>query len=441
MNYEIVEIESIECLGEFNDEYVYDLEMEDKSHTFIANDILVHNTDSIFVGFKPAIDSCTWKNQIFNQEFLNNYDKDFIVINTDEITINNPNYKGFYTYEQVVNGEANLDVSTLLVHGLWVKDWTFNNAIKSFSGKKIYNWASELDFIHGLDHYRIEGYFKQCLEEHAESYGVENTQDFELERISESIINIAKKKYIQHVVFEDGIYYDRFKYIFPKGVELVRRSTPVFARDPERGIQKVLNYIFKNPESFNIADLIKLVKGIREEFELADIDDISMQSSVPKYDEYVENDTTSVEVGTGAYFTVKAAALYNYLLHNNEKYQTRYEFLKTGDKVKYYVCVNDKLPDLDLQYFAYLRDNHPLEFAPAVDYDTQFEKAMLSPINGIINALGMPEINKRLSVLNGLFDFNPEHHEQDINDAESFASGKLDDFSEDDLADLDDFDW
>lgn len=43
MNYTEVEIESVECIGEFKDEYVYDIGMK-KNHTFFANDILVHNS-------------------------------------------------------------------------------------------------------------------------------------------------------------------------------------------------------------------------------------------------------------------------------------------------------------------------------------------------------------------------------------------------------------
>lgn len=38
------EIESCTCIGNFDDEYVYDIEVEDDTHTFIANDILVHNS-------------------------------------------------------------------------------------------------------------------------------------------------------------------------------------------------------------------------------------------------------------------------------------------------------------------------------------------------------------------------------------------------------------
>ena len=151
--------------------------------------------------------------------------------------------------------------------------------IKLFNDKKIlWNWSNELDFIHGIDHFRIGEYFKDCLEAYASKFGVENKQDFELEKISESIINIAKKKYIQHIVYEDGIIHDRLTYLYPKGVELVRSSTPTFARDK---IVTIIKYLFSEPETFNIRELLKLVKNLRKEFDLCvpdKIDDISMQS-------------------------------------------------------------------------------------------------------------------------------------------------------------------
>lgn len=46
MEYEILDIESIECVGEFEDEYVYDIMMmDDATPYFFANDILVHNSN------------------------------------------------------------------------------------------------------------------------------------------------------------------------------------------------------------------------------------------------------------------------------------------------------------------------------------------------------------------------------------------------------------
>lgn len=43
-DYIIEDIDSIECLGPCTDDYVYDIEVDDDTHTFIANDILVHNS-------------------------------------------------------------------------------------------------------------------------------------------------------------------------------------------------------------------------------------------------------------------------------------------------------------------------------------------------------------------------------------------------------------
>ena len=44
MNIKISEVESVEKLSDFNEEYVYDIEMDDENHVFFANDILVHNS-------------------------------------------------------------------------------------------------------------------------------------------------------------------------------------------------------------------------------------------------------------------------------------------------------------------------------------------------------------------------------------------------------------
>jgi intein/homing endonuclease len=44
LKYEFEDIEFVEQLEDFDNEYVYDIEVDDNSHTFIANDILIHNS-------------------------------------------------------------------------------------------------------------------------------------------------------------------------------------------------------------------------------------------------------------------------------------------------------------------------------------------------------------------------------------------------------------
>ena len=409
MKHEYLEVETVEKIGNFDNEYVYDLEMEDMSHTFIANDMLIHNTDSIFVGFEPALKNCDWKNNVFNETWLNKCPYPFRIITKDidfDIDINNELYKGHLQLNDNKKLETNgeeleelpKDFKILLIDGSLIKDYGLKDIIKDFKGKIIYNLATELSFIHAMDEFRIAQFFKDMLNQHAESFGVTNLEDFELEKISESIINLEKKKYIQHITWEDGIDYERFSYYQPKGVELVRSSTPMFARDKEMGIYKVVKYLFSNPDTFNIQELTKIVKTMRKEFELADINDISGQSSCSKYGEKVLDDKTSLSFVTGAHFGVKAAGLHNYLLNQHPKLQTRYEYLKSGDKIKYYYTNNPVNP-----IFGFKRGEFPIEFAPDVDYDTQFAKVILSPINGIIKKLRMPEINKRLGVLTDIF--------------------------------------
>ena len=406
---QFVEIEEIEEIGNFDDEFVYDLEMEDESHTFIANDILVHNTDSIFVSFKPAMDHCDWKNRIFNKKYLDSIDTKTIILSKSDLDFNNENITltKYVRKEDVEDNSKSLEellenkiYENLLFDGIFVKNRNLNQMIEegTLNADDIkWNWSNEKDFIQGVDKIKYAQYFKERLDYHASKYGVENKEDFELERISESIINIAKKKYIQHIVHEDGIDYNRLNYIFPKGVELVRSSTPAFAREK---IVDIVKYLFSHPDTFNIKSLLALVKNLRKEFELADIDDICLQSSVSNYEQKVIDDTTiPLKFVTGAHFAVKASAYYNYLLSTNKEYQQKYENIKSGTKIKYYACKDHSIN----KSFAYIRGSYPIEFAPEIDYDTQFEKSILSPINSIIEPLGMPVITKRLSIVMDIF--------------------------------------
>ncbi len=357
------------------------------------------DTDSLFVSFEPAIQHCEWRNLPLSK--MNSLNQRFVFLEKrQESKITNSNCIGhFKNVNDFKDFITNTNPELIIIDGYFVKDRSFNSKDIQDLIKDIeiqWNWDNELDFIHGIDALRYGDYFKKCLDEYAGSYGVKNREDFELERISESIINIAKKKYIQHIVYEDGIPYDRLTYIFPKGVELVRSSTPTFAREK---IVEIVKYLFAHPDDFNIKDLLKLVKNLRKEFELADIDDISMQSSCSNYETKVLEDKDRLEFVSGAHFAVKSAAYHNYLLNQNKILQSKYEFIKSGTKIKYYYCKNKKINDM----FAFIRGSYPIEFAPEIDYDEQFMKSILSPINSIIEPLGLPEITKRLSVVLDIF--------------------------------------
>jgi hypothetical protein len=320
--YEFEEIDSCECIGEFEDEYVYDIEVDDETHTFIANDILVHN--SLYLTFEPIMKSC-------------DYDED------------------------------------------------------------------ELEFILSLDRIVLKGMFTNFLNIYAEKYGVKNIHDFELETINKSALHLEKKHYLNNVVYEDFVFYEDMQHFYPKGVEIVRSSTPIFVRGQKQkgGVWEFIDYLFRNPDSLNIRDVLKIMKDLKQQFMTANIEDISMNTTLSNYRDKVIDDQNGVDCVKGAHFSVKAAALHNYLLNKNYDFKTKYDLLK-GGRIKWYFC-NHSLGDR----FAYNRSFHPYEITQkenvVIDYDTQFEKTFLSIVNKFLEPVGLPEINKRLSVLNSLF--------------------------------------
>ncbi len=365
------------------------------------------DTDSLFVSFEPVMNKCQWKNNFLDNERLEGMTSKVLILEHRQQTkLKNPNIKSIYIEDLENFGKFDIEpileeigkgYDRVVVDGAFIKDRTFNAKILPEISNKIYwNWSCELDFIQGFDHLRYAQYFKDCLDTYAGEYGVSNKEDFELERISESIVNIAKKKYIQHILHEDGIDYERLDYIFPKGVELVRSSTPLFAREK---IVDIIKYIFAHPDDFNIKNLLKQVKDLRREFEIADMDSISMQTSVNKYEEKVLEDKDRLLFVSGAHFAVKAAAYHNHLLHNRKDLQSKYEFLKSGVKIKYFYCKDTRTAPV----FAFQRGSFPMELAPEIDYDTQFYKCILRPINSIIQPLGLPEITKRLTIIMDIF--------------------------------------
>lgn len=312
-------IDHIDCIEEttFENENVYDIEVIDDSHTFIANDILVHN--SLFVAYQPAMDSCNWQ-------------------------------------------------------------------------------GDPMDFINTLNKNRIQKYFTNILDKYALKNKVENIEDFELERIDQSVIFLEKKCYVQNVVWEDGIPYKPLSYMPSKGIEIVKSSTPKFAR--ERAME-LIKYLFAHPKDYKIQEVLNIVKELKKAFmwcAAENIEDVSMSCSMNNYEKGVIEDTKELKFNTGAHFSVKAAAFHNYLLKKNPEMLTKYEFVKSGNKIKYYYTKNALH-----ETFGYNRGSFPTEFAPEIDLDLQFEKSVLNIINRFMGVLNMPIINKRISVVMALF--------------------------------------
>ena len=268
--------------------------------------------------------------------------------------------------------------------------------------------SNEQDFIMKIARYRLEPLFKSKLKSYAKRFKVENIQDFELENVNESILFITKKKYIKHTIWEDGRQYPRLDNIVPKGVQLIQKGTPKFAREK---VMQIIKYLFDNSKTYNIKDLLKFVRDLKKEFELTDINDIVQSTNINAYwsskiivdgqlvdSPGIVSDKEKLVYAKATYFTVKAAGLYNHLLYQHPELMNTYEVIKPGTKVKIYPCIHEQN-----NKFCYIFGSYPSEFAPPVDYDELFQKTVADSVNSYLKPIGLPELNKRLKVVISLF--------------------------------------
>jgi len=107
-------ISKIEKLSNFDDEYVYDVEVAEESHTFIANNILVHN--SIYVQFDAALES------IIGADFTKD-EALTICINIDRYRLSNYFDNCFDRYGKLFNTTNRLKfkLENLSETGIWLK--------------------------------------------------------------------------------------------------------------------------------------------------------------------------------------------------------------------------------------------------------------------------------------------------------------------------------
>lgn len=264
------------------------------------------------------------------------------------------------------------------------------------------------EFIMKCAKFRLEPLFKKKLEAYAKKYLVKNIQDFELENVNESVLFLQKKMYIKHTVWEDGVQYQRLKNIVPKGVHLIKKGTPKFARDK---VMDIILYIFDNSKTYTLKKFLSYVKELRKQYEMVDINDIVQQTNINMYYSTklivegkmvdgpgIIDDTVELKWAKATYVTVKASGLYNHLLNQNKELKVKYDYIRPGDKVKIYPCKHEKNDK-----FCYHMGLYPSEFAPPVDYDELFEKTVTKQVNEYMRSLGFPELNKRLSVVLPVF--------------------------------------
>ena len=254
--------------------------------------------------------------------------------------------------------------------------------------------GDEKEFILKLYKVRVNGYLEKILQKYADDNNAENFLSFELESIAKNAIWLAKKKYMQNIVWKDpDIHYDDLSKISSKGFEIIQSSTPLFAREK---LKDLLTYIF-SVDKLDMKQFAALLKDIKRQFKLANVDQISFSRKVNNYQKYITNDYEAFEFASRCPIGVRSAGYHNYLL-NNSSSKGKYQPLGNGEKCKMYFS-KDKACDV----FAFAPGDYPYEFAPEIDHDRQFEKTILDPINRVVTAMGFKAFNRNLIYTTSLF--------------------------------------
>ena len=214
-----------------------------------------------------------------------------------------------------------------------------------------------------------------------------NSNDCRFEFKRESICDVGlflqKKRYILHVLDDEGIAVDKFKYT---GVEVVRTTMP-------KAIKPYVNKIITT--MLTTKDYNKTNAMLNEAYDIfksLPIEDTAFVMGISKYktesrDEYgnVKQQCDGFKTYKGMPIHVKSAYYYNLLLDKHEL-DSKYETIGSGDKVRYFYV---KQPNkYGIKSFAY-KYYFPVEFQNDIQPDTElmFDKIIYSAIERLYESV------------------------------------------------------
>jgi len=190
------------------------------------------------------------------------------------------------------------------------------------------------------------------------------------EVIADRGIWTAKKRYILNVHDSEGVRYAKPK-LKMLGIEAVKSSTPAVCRE---AIKNALTIIMNQSEE----ELHKFIAEFKTKFYKLSFEEVAFPRSVQDVAKY-KNETKSVPIH------VRGALTYNNKI-KQLKLQKRYELIKDGEKVRFsYLKMPNPIQDNVITAFAALPPEFKLD--GYIDYDTQFEKAFMSPLNAILDTI------------------------------------------------------
>ena len=184
----------------------------------------------------------------------------------------------------------------------------------------------------------------------------------------------AKKRYILNVHNSEGVQYAKPK-LKVMGLEMVKSSTPAVIRDK---LKDSIEVILQGDQKM----LHKYVEEFRKEFLTLPVQDIAFPRGVNGLKQYAG----SPIYAKGTPIHVRGSLLFNHYVKRKDL-EKKYQPIREGDKIKFVYVRKPNPFNEDVIAFP---TELPKEFGlhDFIDYDTQFQKVFLDPLQIVIEPLG-----------------------------------------------------
>jgi len=225
---------------------------------------------------------------------------------------------------------------------------------------------------------KIEDYLNVTIKAWCESNlnSTDSRITFKREAIGDTGIFLQKKRYVLHVLDEEGIPCDKFKYT---GVEIARTTMP----DPIKPLAKKIVQTMLNTQDQQKTS--QVVEETYNAFKKLPIEDISFVTGLKGYEKYASK-CDKFKTVKSMPLHVKSAYYYN-LLVRMFGIEKKYEQISSGDKIRYfYVKSPNKFGINAVAYKYYYPEEFLSYFEP--DHELMFEKIIFSAIERFYEAVG-----------------------------------------------------
>ena len=219
------------------------------------------------------------------------------------------------------------------------------------------------------------------------------------EYVSKSGIWIAKKRYAQWIISDNGVPCDKLDV---KGLDVVRSSYPAAFR---KFMSEILIEILRGDTEEQLTNRVYDFKNDLVNMDVVKIAKAGGVKNLNKYMPKKREQTAMFQFISGTPAHVKASIAYNQLL-KHFKVENQYEPLKGGDKIKW---VYLKQNQYGLDAVAMNGYNDPPQIMELIktyiNYDKIFERELLKKLEDFYGALGWGEVLSSKKTAEKFFSF------------------------------------